>query len=116
MRRKIAFSFSEDRGRFLENVVFIELKRRGKEVFYFKNEKECDFVVKEKDKIVEAFQVCSHINALNEEREISGLIEAINKFNLKKGYILTESQEERRTVNGLEINIVPVWKFCLGLA
>lgn len=114
MRRKIA-SFSEDRGRFLENVVFIELKRRGKEIFYFKNEKECDFIIKEKDKVVEAFQVCSHIDALNEEREISGLIEAINKFNLKKGYILTESQEERRIVKGLEINIAPVWKFCLRL-
>ena len=32
MRKKIAFSFSEDRGRFLENMVFIELKRRRKEI------------------------------------------------------------------------------------
>lgn len=113
MRRKIAFSFSEDRGRFLENMIFIELKRRGSEIFYFKNEGECDFVINEKNKIIEAIQVCSSLNTFNEQREINGLIEAINKFNLKKGYILTENQEEIREIDGKEIYIMPAWKFCL---
>lgn len=114
MRKKIAFSFSEDRGRFLENMVFIELKRRRKEIFYFKNEGECDFVINEKSKIVNAIQVCSNLNAHNEQREINGLIEAMNKFNLKKGYILTENQEEKKLIDGMKINILPVWKFCLN--
>lgn len=114
MRKKIAFSFSEDRGRFLENMVFIELKRRRKEIFYFKNEGECDFVINEKSKIVNAIQVCSNLNAYNEQREINGLIEAMNKFNLKKGYILTENQEEKKLIDGMKVNILPVWKFCLN--
>lgn len=113
MRRKIAFSFSEARGRFLENMIFIELKRRGNEIFYFKNEGECDFVINEKNKIIEAIQVCSSLNTFNEQREINGLIEAMNKFNLKKGYILTENQEEIREIDGKEIYIMPAWKFCL---
>jgi len=114
MRKKISFSFSEDRGRFLENMVFIELKRRRKEIFYFKNEGECDFVINEKSKIVNAIQVCSNLNAYNEQREINGLIEAMNKFNLKKGYILTENQEEKKLIDGMKVNILPVWKFCLN--
>ncbi|MDD4358899.1 MAG: ATP-binding protein [Candidatus Pacebacteria bacterium] len=113
MRRKIAFSFSEDRGRFLENMVFIELKRRGKEVFYFKNEGECDFVINEKGKIKEAIQVCSSLNNFNEKREVNGLIEAMEKFKLKKGYILTENQEEKKVIGDKEIDMVPVWKYCL---
>ena len=37
---------SEDMGRILENIVFIELMRRGREVYYFEEKQECDFVVK----------------------------------------------------------------------
>jgi len=40
---------SEDAGRILENIVFIELARRGGEVFYFEEKQECDFVVKEEE-------------------------------------------------------------------
>jgi uncharacterized protein len=51
-------SFSSNRGRMLENCVFLELRRVGKEIFYFREDKECDFVVKEWNAIVMAIQVC----------------------------------------------------------
>jgi predicted AAA+ superfamily ATPase len=41
----LGFNFSENIGRNLENLVFIELKRLGKQVYYHKSTKECDFVV-----------------------------------------------------------------------
>jgi hypothetical protein len=44
---------SEDAGRILENIVFIELARRGGEVFYFEEKQECDFVVKEEEGVGE---------------------------------------------------------------
>ncbi len=115
MRKQIAFYFSEDRGRFLENMVFIELKRRGKEVFYFKGKNECDFIVREREKIVEAIQVCNNLNELNENREIAGLVAAINAFKLKEGIILTENQEEERVIDDVKIKIIPAWKWLLGL-
>jgi len=40
-------TISEDIGRLAENLVFIELKRRGKEVYYWKGKQEVDFVIKE---------------------------------------------------------------------
>lgn len=114
MRKKIAFYFSEDRGKFLENMVFIELKRRGKEAFYFKDKNECDFIIREKEKITEAIQVCSELNGSNEKREFSGLIDAAKSFDIKEGLILTENQEEEKNINGIDIKIMPMWKWLLG--
>jgi predicted AAA+ superfamily ATPase len=41
----LAVNFSANRGKLLENLVAIELRRRGKEFFYFRNKGECDFVL-----------------------------------------------------------------------
>ena len=41
----VSFKFSEDKGRLLENIVYLHLKRKGYNVFYFSNKKECDFVI-----------------------------------------------------------------------
>jgi len=112
--KELGFFISEDKGRLLENLVFIELKRRLKEVYYHNKIQECDFVIKEKLKIVEAIQVCWSVN--NPEtraREIKGLTEALLAYNLKKGTILTDSEEENLEINGLEIVIKPVWKWLL---
>lgn len=113
MRNNVAFYFSEDRGRLLENMVFLELRRRGREIYYFKEKNECDFIIKEKDKIVEAIQVAKELNHSNEEREIEGLAGALEQFNLKIGILLTESKEEERKIGKRKIKIMPVWKWLL---
>ena len=56
---------------------FIELKRKNKEIFYFQEKSECDFVLRDKTKVVESIQVCYEINEKNKDREIKGLIEAM---------------------------------------
>ena len=63
-------NFSDNKGKILENMVFIELKRRNKEIFYYTDKNECDFIIKEKTKITEAIQVCYILNKDNQEREI----------------------------------------------
>ena len=74
----LSMSFSKDRGKLPENLVFIHLKRPGKEIFYFRQKGECDFVIA-KNKIVEmAVQVCYHLNDDNIHREVNGLFEAMN--------------------------------------
>jgi len=104
-------SFSEDKGRLLENLVFIELRKRYHEIFYFRERRECDFLVKEKTLITKAVQVCYEVNRRNKEREIEGLLEAMNKFDLKEGYILTFSQEESFALDDKVIRIIPVRSF-----
>jgi len=109
----VGFRFSEDRGRLLENLVFIELKRRDKEVYYHKEKKECDFVIREGIKIKEAIQVCWELTEENKEREVNGLIEALEKFKLKEGLILSYDQEDEFKAGGKKVRVLPVWKWML---
>ncbi|MBI1970269.1 ATP-binding protein [Candidatus Woesearchaeota archaeon] len=106
----LSFRFSEDKGRFLENAVFLELKRRKKEVYYSNGKHECDFVVKEGRKIIETIQVCTALSDENKKREIAGLQEAMHRFGVKKGIILTLEQEEKIG----NILVLPVWKWLLN--
>ncbi len=109
----IGFRVSEDYGKLLENFVAIELKRRGHEIYYYSDKKECDFVIRKNNKIIDAIQVCYMINEENKEREYSGLIEAMEKFKLKDGTILTYDLEEKIKIKGKQIRIIPVWKWLL---
>ena len=110
----IGFGFSEDRGRVLENVVFIELKRQGNEVFYFSDKKECDFVIRQGFNITQAIQVVYNLHKENINRELAGLQEAIEKFNLKKGLLLVvENQIDMHEIPD-NIEVLPVWKWLLS--
>ncbi|MFP4567931.1 MAG: ATP-binding protein [Candidatus Woesearchaeota archaeon] len=109
----ISFQFSEDKGRLLENVVFLELKRRRNEIYYHNVKYECDFIIKSGLKIIEAIQVCYDLNQENEDREIKGLLDAINTHNLKRGLILTYDIKEERVINGKKILVMPIWDWLL---
>ena len=104
-------SFSKDHGKMLENLVFLALRRLYKNIFYFQERNECDFIIKEKDKIIHALQVCFDLNEENKTREINGLIEALEKFNIKEGIILTYKQEDEFKIKDKRIKVLPVWKW-----
>lgn len=112
----LGFRTSEDRGRTLENIVFIELKRRNYEVFYYSGRKECDFVLREGSSTHQVIQVCLELHdPSTKEREIAGLLEAMNAFSLSEGLIITENEEAQEIIekNGkkYQIAIVPIWKW-----
>lgn len=64
-------------------------------------------------KISQAIQVCYELNEENKARELSGLVEAMLKFKLKEGMILTYNQEEEIKIKGSKIIVKPVWKWPL---
>jgi predicted AAA+ superfamily ATPase len=107
------FSLSPNKGRLLENIVYIELRRRGYEVYYSSGTRECDFIVKDDRKITQAIQVCYELNAENTEREIGGLREALEGFGLNEGLILTGNQEDQKKDGNTTITIKPVWTWLL---
>lgn len=102
-------SFSEDKGKMLENMVFINLRKKCSDIFYFKEKNECDFVIKNGTKISQAVQVCYILNEDNKERELNGLVEAMEKFNLREGLILTYNQEDEIKLKGRKIKVLPVF-------
>jgi uncharacterized protein len=107
------FSLSPDKGRTLENIVFIELMRRGSEIFYYAGDQECDFILKDKKQITGAIQVCYEFTKENQDRETGGLLEALEKFRLTRGTILTYDQEDTLKQDGYTILIQPVWRWLL---
>ncbi|MBC8385872.1 MAG: ATP-binding protein, partial [Candidatus Cloacimonetes bacterium] len=110
----IGFRFSEDKGRLLENVVFLQLKRMSKEIYFHKSKYECDFIIKEKNRINQAFQVTWNLNDENYKRETNGLLEAMEIYSMNSGTILTFAQEDEIELNGKYITMLPVWKWLLS--
>ena len=110
----VSFQFSENKGRLLENAVFLELKRRNKEIYYFEDKKECDFIIKSGRTITQIIQVADNLsNPRTRKREIEGLKLAMGKFNLVKGIIVTYDAEEKIVEDNKQINIIPFWKWSL---
>lgn len=106
-------NFAQNKGKILENTVFVELKRKGKEIYYYANKNECDFVIKDGTKVTGAIQACHTMDDANRERELNGLLEALNTFNLKKGLILTHEQTEELTIKGKKIIILPAFRWII---
>jgi len=112
--KTVAFNFSENAGKRLENLVFIELIRRGLDIYYHSQKKECDFIIKEGLTITNAIQVCFDIDdSQTKKREIEGLLEALKIYNLKEGLILTLNQEDEIITEQKKVIIVPIWKWLL---
>ena len=112
----VGLKFSEDLGRLLENVVAIELKRRGKEIYYWSDRKkrEVDFVIKEGTEIKQLIQVCYNLNEETKDREIKSILKASKDLSCKDLTIITWDQEKRKKIEGKTIQMVPIWKWILS--
>ena len=100
----------------MENLVFLELKRRDKNIYYYqtKNNLEIDFLIKEKQKVKEIIQVAWNLtDKKTKDREINALLNAMTELNLKNGLILTEDEEDIIEINKKKITILPVYKWLI---
>ena len=103
----------------LENIVFLELKRQACEIYFHKQKYECDFVLKQGTKIVVALQVCLSLqNAETKKRELRGLIEAMENYELTQGFVLTENDKistEQVHNDGRKytVHVIPIWWWLL---
>lgn len=110
----LGFRTSEDHGRILENMVFMELKRRNLEIYYHRENKECDFVIRNGYNIAEAIQVTQSLeNPDTRKREIEGLFEALETYDLSEGLILTDDTEDKIEIDEKKITVKPIWKWML---
>jgi len=114
--RTTGFRVSEDRGRLLENIVFLHLRAQSKEIYFHKGQKECDFILREGNQITQALQVTiSLAHEAVKKREIEGLLEAMHAYKLQNGVILTENESDSLEINGCSIAVIPLWRWLLGL-
>ncbi|MFO7992298.1 MAG: ATP-binding protein [Thermoplasmata archaeon] len=107
------FHVSENKGQVYENAVFLHLFQKDREIFYWKNGGECDFLVKEGIEVTDAVQVCSDLTSRTEDREIKGLLEALDEFELEEGIIVTSKKEGEEKTEGKKVRYIPLWRFLL---
>jgi hypothetical protein len=114
LRNAISFRFSQDLGRLAENVVALHLLRQTRELFYFGDGSECDFIIKQNRKF---FPVQVSYSDLSDEktkaRAFQGLLAALKQLKQKEGLLLTDDVERVEQLGNLRIRLQPVWKFLL---
>jgi uncharacterized protein len=106
-------SFTDDLGSRFENLVFLHLRRQFKEIYYFAEKGECDFVVAEKGAVKQVLQVCYELTADNLDRELNGLHEAMDFFKLKTGTIVTLHQTDDFEKDGKKVSVVPAKQYLM---
>lgn len=104
---------TEDKGRLLENAVFLELKRRGQEIHYTNPNGECDFIYKAPNNEIKAVQTTWELGKSNKEREINGLVKTCQNLDIKEAEIVTFTQEDSYKRNSIKVKVIPFYKWIL---
>jgi hypothetical protein len=110
------FRFSQDLGRLYENIVAIELKRRKKDIYYWKDYQyhEVDFVIKEGLGVSQLIQVCLNLEDPRvSKREVSALLKASKELKCKDLLIITQDYESEETIKNKKVVFKPLWKWLL---
>jgi predicted AAA+ superfamily ATPase len=113
LNNAIKFRFSDDIGKSLENSVFLELKKTSLDIYYYSDQSsECDFIICDNETVINAIQVTYDMSDDDtKKREIKGLINACQKFNLASGTIITYEYEDEIIENDITIQIIPFFKW-----
>jgi len=110
LRNAVSFKFSSDEGKLAENSIFIELKRRSLDVYYWKGRREVDFVVKRRDNTLMGVNVT--YTEVIDERDIKALLEFKENFREKVSELILLTRNVERSEGG--ITYIPIWKWLLG--
>jgi len=107
------YAIDKDISKLYENIVFLQLRRQTKDIYYFKEKQEVDFYAKLEDK--EVLVNVSYIieNKKTRDREINGLIEAMKYFKLDCSYLVTQSEDSVIEIENRKIYIIPLYKWLL---
>jgi predicted AAA+ superfamily ATPase len=112
LRNAVAFHFSGDAGRVAETVVHTTLARSPDvSVFYFQGKQGCDFLTWRGAAPAAAVQVCYEHDGPLPEREVEGLVEAMEAAGLQEGTVVTRALAEEREVGGRRVRLVPLWRW-----
>ena len=108
---EVATLFTDNLGRRFENLIYLHLRRKYSEIYYYKDKGECDFVAQSHSQVEKLVQVCYQIDDLNFQREYSGLVEAMKFFQMKEGVIVTLNQKDVFEKDGYTVKLIPAHEF-----
>lgn len=111
LSNRVSFQIGARKSQNIENIVFLELLRRKKDVYYYKtkNDREIDFVMKEGERVSELIQVCYTLeDAQTKKREVTALKTASSELLGEEHIqctILTMDRNQEIDLNGLKIHV-----------
>jgi len=109
---KFAMTIGEDKGRILENAVFLHLRQKGLKLHYVLKKQEVDFFWENGKPI----NVCLDFYTNDtKNREVKGMLETLNFLDEKEGLILTRDKTEDLQIDGKAVLIRPAWEYFLGI-
>ena len=104
---------NKEEAKLLENLVAINLWNKYKDnVYYLKGENlDADFFVEETGAVI---QVAYSAKNISNDRETKTLVDAAKSLKEAKRFIIITYEEENElTVDGLKIEIIPIWKWLI---
>lgn len=113
LTKSVAFAFSKNSGRFLENIVFLSLRRQCTDIYYYKTKKdrEVDFYLPRQKIFIQVSQSIEDVET--RERETSALLEAMEEVGKSSGYIVTENEKDGLVFGDIKIRVVPIYEWLL---
>lgn len=113
-----AVQHSPDYGKLMENLVFMELVKRGaqpnRDLFYYKtrNNREVDFLLKDGIVIRELIQVCYDVQSQDAaQREVKALVEAGEELQIRQLTVLTWDQQQEVRKGNYRVTFRPLWNW-----
>jgi predicted AAA+ superfamily ATPase len=109
----ISIASTQNLCRKLENLIFLHLRRKYKNICYFKDKGECDFVTMERGRPTQVIQTYYEVTDENFDREINGLLEAMKTLGISEGWIVTMHQTDRFVMGDQTITMIPAHEFMM---
>jgi len=111
LSRRISFEVGKRQGDILENILFLELRRRHENIYYYKTKEgyEVDFLIKEGEKIVALIQVTL---TLSEEKTRKRELRALKKAQMELGCqcpLIVLTMDRSQEMEGVRVTNAIEW-------
>lgn len=114
LAQSVGFSFSENKGKLMENLVFLTLRRKYKTVYYFKTTQdfEVDFYIPSQQMLVQVAQKFDM--QTTHEREQKALVTAKSELQkVTRLVLVNEGEKQEMEYQGARIHVVPLYEWLL---
>ena len=110
----VGFGFSPNTGRLLENLVFLTLRQKYREIYYYSTPSgfEVDFYLPEKQQLVQVTQNLD--TSATRTRELRALADAIQSIKAKSALILSDSNEGGFELQGVPVEVCSITEWLLA--
>lgn len=115
MLNSVGFSFSENIGKLMENLVFLHLRRQHQDIYYFKTKQnhEVDFFIPSQQLAIQVSQGLS--DEETRQRELRSLLElSEEKKEQNRLQVITLADRDTITTKGLTVDVVPLYEWLLS--